>query len=143
MSRSRAAALFMLVSVSVSAGVPCAAIGLFPDFFTAPRAEGVAIGTLLGWSVMLATFVILLFTIGGSHNVFLGGYVAGFLVRLASLGLAALLALGVKKPMEFVLVAVVGSYFVLFFIEAWVLSSLARFGASPGFGRSGGAADER
>jgi hypothetical protein len=124
MSRSRAAAVFMFLSVALSAGIPGAAFGLFPGFFTAPRAESVLIGVLVGWSVMLVTFVILLLTMDKSQNVFLGGYVAGFLARLSALGLAALLATGGRHPLEFLLVSVAASYFLLFLVEAWILNGL-------------------
>lgn len=126
MGRSRAAASFLAASVPATCGLTAALLLAFPGFFSGARGEAVMAGAAVGWAVMLLTFALLLFTVDKSPNAFLGGYAGGFLVRLAALGLTALAAeSGDGLPLAFVLTALVGSYFVLFLLEAWILSRLA------------------
>jgi hypothetical protein len=125
MGRSSAAVVFVVTSAALVFGSVLGILAAFPDFFSHIRAESVAIGSVVGWCVMLVTFLFLLYTVDKGPNAFLGGYVAGFLLRLLALGVTAGVAQGSgRHPLAFVLMALVSSYFVLFIVEAGILSRL-------------------
>jgi len=125
MGRSSAAVVFVAFSAALVLGSVMGLLAVFSDFFYKIRAESVAIGAVVGWGVMLTTFLFLLYTIDKGPNAFLGGYVAGFLLRLLALGVTVGVAQGVgRHPLAFVLMALVSSYFVLFIVEAVILSRL-------------------
>jgi hypothetical protein len=130
MGKARAAAVFVAGSLLVSAAAVIALLHLFPDFFSGPRGQGIAWGTVVGWTVMVLTFLLALFTVDKSHNIFLGGYVAGFLARLAAFGITAAVALtSYPSAAAFWLLALVGAYVFLSLAEGLVLSQVRKFGA--------------
>ena len=140
MSRARAAAVFVSASILLSAGIVAVLLAVFPGFFKGLHAEGLVIGSVVGWAAMLLTFFLALYTVDKSPNAFLGGYAAGFLLRLGVLGITFLAAWqGERLPLEVVLVSLTSSYFVLFLLEAGVLSRLDGF--APVLSK--GAASER